>query len=54
MQAYVKSLNPKGVLLLSGFYNTDIPAIQEACEKHMLKLEGKLEKNNWVSLKYLN
>lgn len=54
MSVYVKSLRPKGVLLLSGFYNTDIPAISEVCEKHMLKLEGKLEKNNWVSLKFLN
>ena len=54
IQTYAKSLNPNGVLLLSGFYNIDIPAIEEACVQYMLKLDGKLEKNNWVSLKFLN
>ena len=54
MHTYAKSLNPNGVLLLSGFYNIDIPAIEEACVQYMLKLDGKLEKNNWVSLKFLN
>ncbi|WP_142783490.1 50S ribosomal protein L11 methyltransferase [Changchengzhania lutea] len=51
---YATCLNEKGMLLLSGFYNTDIPVIQEACEKYMLKFEEKLERNNWVSLKFLN
>ena len=54
METYVKSLNKGGVLYLSGFYNTDIPAIQEACEKHLLKLDEKLERNNWVALKFIN
>lgn len=54
MHTYAKSLKPNGVLLLSGFYNIDIPAIEEACVQYMLKLDGKLEKNNWVSLKFLN
>jgi ribosomal protein L11 methyltransferase len=27
MQAYVDCLNPNGILLLSGFYNEDIPFI---------------------------
>ena len=54
MQTYAKSLNSNGVLLLSGFYNEDIAAIEEECNKYMLKLVGKLEKNNWVSLKFIN
>lgn len=54
MQAYVASLNKNGVLYLSGFYNDDIPAIQAECEKYKLKFEVKLERNNWVSLKFLN
>ncbi|HLT52941.1 MAG TPA: 50S ribosomal protein L11 methyltransferase [Flavobacteriaceae bacterium] len=54
IKTYVKSLNKKGILLLSGFYNHDIEAIEAECSKYMLKLNGKLEKNQWVSLKFLN
>jgi ribosomal protein L11 methyltransferase len=54
MQAYVESLNKDGILFLSGFYNDDIPAIQAECEKHKLKFEEKMERNKWVSLKFLN
>ena len=54
MAVYASCLNKKGLLFLSGFYKEDIPMIQQACEKHMLKFEEKLERNNWVSLKFLN
>lgn len=54
MHAYVSSLNKNGILFLSGFYNDDIPVIQSECEKHKLKFEEKLERNNWVALKFLN
>jgi len=47
-------LNKDGMLFLSGFYKEDIPMIQTECEKHLLKFEEKLERNNWVSLKFLN
>ena len=54
MQTYVSCLNKKGILFLSGFYNDDIPLITAECEKNMLKFQEKLERNNWVSLKFLN
>ncbi|MFH4964205.1 50S ribosomal protein L11 methyltransferase [Gaetbulibacter sp. M235] len=54
MAVYVSCLNKNGIIFLSGFYEEDIPMIQEACEKHMLKFEEKLERNYWVSLKFLN
>jgi ribosomal protein L11 methyltransferase len=54
MATYVSCLNKNGILLLSGFYADDIPMIQETCEKYLLKLDKKLERNNWVSLKFLN
>ncbi|WP_242203721.1 50S ribosomal protein L11 methyltransferase [Aestuariivivens insulae] len=54
MATYTTSLNPNGMLFLSGFYNDDIPIIQKECEKHLLKFEEKLERNQWVSLKFLN
>ncbi|WP_111308354.1 50S ribosomal protein L11 methyltransferase [Confluentibacter sediminis] len=53
MEAYVSCLNKNGLLFLSGFYNDDIPVIQAECERHKLKFEEKLERNNWVSLKFL-
>lgn len=54
LKTYVSCLNENGMLFLSGFYNTDIPIIQAECEKYLLKFEEKLERNNWVSLKFLN
>jgi ribosomal protein L11 methyltransferase len=41
------------MLFISGFYQEDIPILEEACKKYMLKLDEKLERNNWVSLKFL-
>ncbi len=54
MTIYASCLNKNGMLFLSGFYNDDIPVIKKECEKHMLKFEEKLERNKWVSLKFLN
>ncbi|KOS05183.1 ribosomal protein L11 methyltransferase [Flavobacterium akiainvivens] len=54
MQQYVDCLNEKGILLLSGFYEEDIPYIDESCTEKGLKLEKKHQKNNWVALKYVN
>jgi ribosomal protein L11 methyltransferase len=54
MQQYVDCMNPDGVLLLSGFYNEDIPFIDASCTEKGLTFVKKLERNNWVSLKYVN
>lgn len=54
LETYVSCLNKNGIMFLSGFYNDDIPVIQEECEKHMLKFDEKLERNHWVALKFLN
>ncbi|MFD0991358.1 50S ribosomal protein L11 methyltransferase [Mariniflexile jejuense] len=54
METYVSCLNQKGLLFLSGFYNDDIPVIQDVCEKYLLKFDEKLERNHWVALKFLN
>lgn len=53
MATYTKCLNDKGILLLSGFYKEDIETIDQEVKKYGLELEHTLEKNNWVSLKYL-
>lgn len=54
MATYVSCLNQKGLLFLSGFYQEDISAIDACCIDLGLKLEKRLERNNWVSLKYTN
>ncbi len=54
MQSYVDCLNPKATLLLSGFYTEDIPFIDASCTEKGLTYVKKFERNNWVSLKYVN
>ena len=54
MQQYVACLNKKGTLLLSGFYNEDIPYIDASCTEKGLTYVKKFERNNWVSLRYIN
>ena len=54
MNTYINCLNDNGTLLLSGFYQSDIPSIENECVKYGLKLDETIEKNNWVSLKFLN
>jgi len=54
MQTYVDCLNKDGILLLSGFYTEDIPFIDASCTEKGLTYVKKFERNNWVSLKYIN
>lgn len=52
MKVYTDCLNEKGILLLSGFYEEDMPIIDVEVSKYNLKLENFIQKNNWVALKY--
>lgn len=54
MQSYVDCLLPNGTILFSGFYEEDIPFIDASCVEKGLTYVKKLERNNWVSLKYVN
>ncbi len=54
LEIYAKNLAKNGVLLLSGFYREDIPKLDMEAKQNNLYLEKTLEKNNWVSLKYVN
>jgi ribosomal protein L11 methyltransferase len=54
MQHYKNALNKGGILLLSGFYEEDIPAIDASCTGKGLRFIKKFSRNNWVSLKYVN
>ena len=54
LETYVNTLNENGVLLLSGFYAQDIPMVEAACNNLKLNLDEKIERNNWVALKFVN
>ncbi len=51
---YSSCLNKKGILLLSGFYLSDLDMISSKCERYNLQFEKNLEKNNWVAAKYVH
>ena len=49
---YIKRLNKNGILLMSGFYEVDIPVVSDKAEANGLKLLTQSLKNNWAVLKY--
>jgi len=53
MSVYMNCLNENGIILFSGFYEDDIPVIDAEVSKFGLSLNKIIERNNWVSLKYL-
>jgi len=53
MNSYMNCLNKKGIILFSGFYKEDIPVMDAEVSKYGLKLDKVIERNNWVSLRYL-
>ena len=53
LKTYVSCLNEKGIVLLSGFYEEDIPIIDEEARKHGLTLDTVINRNNWVAVKFL-
>ena len=53
IKTYANCLTKNGVLLLSGFYQEDIPVIDTEVSKYGLKLDKIIERNNWVALKYI-
>ena len=50
--AYVQTLLPQGLLLVSGFYVEDLPAIKEKCQEVGLTYLSHIERNRWVSAKF--
>lgn len=53
METYMKCLNHGGVILFSGFYKEDIPTMDKAVKEYGLQLDNTIERNNWVSLRYI-
>jgi ribosomal protein L11 methyltransferase len=47
---YAKSINEKGQLLLSGFYENDLAAIRKKAEEYGLTYQKHLLNNDWVAV----
>lgn len=52
IKTYANCLDTDGILLLSGFYEEDIPLIDAEAEKNNLKLLEYKNRNNWVAVKF--
>lgn len=53
MQKYATALKTNGEIYFSGFYTEDMSAIKKAASEVNLNFVDSLEKNNWVSLKFV-
>ena len=53
MGAYVACLRPGGVVLLSGFYQSDLEIITARCKECGLVYQHHKTKDNWVAAKFL-
>lgn len=53
MGKYAQTLSKDGIILLSGFYKSDLNAIQESCVSYNLIYDSTIEKNHWVAAKFI-
>ncbi len=53
MAQYVQTMQKDAVILLSGFYKSDLDAVEKACVSNGLKYISHLEKNHWVAAKFV-
>lgn len=53
MEVCSSSLAQEGILLLSGFYEEDLPLIREKAEEFNLRLDRSASKNHWVCTKFV-
>ena len=52
MSRYVSVMQPGAILLMSGFYEEDVPAIRECAEALGLHYEYHRSRNNWVVIRF--
>lgn len=52
LQHYAKRISNDGILLMSGFYENDIPILNAEAEKYGLKLNSYIVRNEWVAGKW--
>ncbi len=52
LPTYVQCLKSDGVLILSGFFETDVTDLERAANELHLKLQGTKSRNGWAALKF--
>lgn len=52
MKIYASCLEKNGILLLSGFYEDDLPMIDEEATNNQLKIVNTITRNKWLSAYY--
>ena len=52
MEAYVRVLNPGGTLLISGFYEHDIPSLRQQAEALGLTFVDNKLRNDWAAVRF--
>lgn len=52
MEIYINSLTSNGQLLLSGFYNQDLPIISDKANSLGLKYITHIEQDNWIAVQF--
>lgn len=54
MHTYVSSLKKGGELYLSGYYEEDLPQINESCKSLGIRWVSSKERNGWIAAKFVN
>ena len=53
MESYANALNASGILLLSGFFDSDVDELIAHAKKHNLQKSSILTKDNWAAIKLI-
>lgn len=54
MASYERVMLPGATLLMSGFYEEDVPAIRQCAEQLGIVYQSHRSRNNWVVIRFLN
>ena len=52
MGAYVSTLKQGGMLVMSGFYESDVPMLKAKAEELGLRMEGERVRDGWASVEF--
>ncbi|MDR1951622.1 MAG: 50S ribosomal protein L11 methyltransferase [Bacteroidales bacterium] len=53
MPIYIQTMSKNAVILLSGFYKSDLNSVAEVCVANGLHYVSHLEKNHWTAAKFI-
>lgn len=53
MSSYVQAMSDRSVILFSGFYESDIPAIRSKAEELGLTFDRNITRDNWTAVRFV-